>query len=218
MVHALCLDVTVAVETPGPRRTVRLADKVGYGELAVARAEPADGAAVTRAVAVDTPPGAVVEVAGMPVAHLPAEERKIGYVPAGGGLFPQLTIRRNIAYGLDRRVVAERLAARHVEQASEQLGLTLALDLRPHEVTEDERLRTALARAAVHLPEVLVIDLPEALVDDGTGARVKAVPLAELVRAATLSPRFKMAALVCSADSRALGQVESPLAVEEVGA
>jgi ABC-type glutathione transport system ATPase component len=215
-VHALCLDVTVAAGAGETRRTVRLAAEVGYGELAVARAEPADGAAVTRAVAVDTPPGSVVVVGGVDVAQLPPEQRKVGYVPAGGGLLPQLTIRRNITYGLRRRIVAERFVARRLDQASEQLGLGLVLDLRPHEVTEDERLRAALARAAVQLPEVLVVDLPEALVDDGTGARVKPVPLAELVRAATLSRRFDVAALVCSADPRALRQVPTALAVESI--
>lgn len=220
--QALCLDVTVVAGAPGTAgttgtpRTVRLAADVGYGELAVARAEPADGAAVTRAVAVDTPPGGVVVVGGLDVGRLPPDERKIGYVPAGGGLLPQLSIRRNITYGLSRRVIAERFVARRLDQASEQLGLALVLDLRPHEVTEDERLRAGLARAAVQLPEVLVVDLPEALVDDGTGARVKPVPLAELVRAASLSRRFDVAALVCSPDPLALAQVPSPLAVEPV--
>jgi ABC-type thiamine transport system ATPase subunit len=216
-VQALCLDVTVPVGARGTRRTVRLAAEVGYGELAVARAEPADAAALARAVAVDTPPGSVVVVGGVNAVRLPPEERKIGYVPAGGGLLPQLTIRRNITYGLGGRVVAERLAARHVDQASEQLGLALVLDLRPHEVTEDERLRAALARAAVRLPEVLVVDLPEALVDDGTGARVKPVPLAKLVRAASLA-RFDVAALVCSADPRAVAQVRTPLTVDQLDA
>jgi ABC-type glutathione transport system ATPase component len=215
-VHALCLDVTVAAGARRTRRTVRLAAEVGYGELAVAEAEPDDGAAITRAVAVDTPPGSVVEVGGVDVTRLPPEERKIGYVPAGGGLLPQLSIRRNITYGLDRRVIAERFVARRLDQASEQLGLALVLDLRPHEVTEEERLRAALARAAVQLPEVLVVDLPEALVDDGTGARVKPVPLPDLVRAASLSRRFDVAALVCSSDPRAVGQVPTPLAVEVV--
>jgi hypothetical protein len=63
-----------------------------------------------------------------------------------------------------------------------------------------------------------VLDLPEALVDDGTGARVKPVPLDELVKAATLSPRFDVAALVCSADPRALAQVRTPLRVDRLDA
>jgi ABC-type glutathione transport system ATPase component len=108
------------------------------------------------------------------------------------------------------------LVAQRLDQAREQLGLALVLDLRPHEVTEEERLRAALARAAVQLPEVLVVDLPEALVDDGTGVRVKPVPLPDLVRAASLSPKFDVAALVCSSDPRAVGQVPTTLEVEVV--
>jgi ABC-type molybdate transport system ATPase subunit len=210
-VHALVLDVTVA---SGPRRRARLAGTLGHGELAVVRAEPADGAALARAMAVETPPGGQVVVGGTDVAALPPDERKIGYVPAGGALFPHLTLRRNIAYGLRGRPIAERFAGRRLDQASDRLALTPLLDLHPHEVTEDERLRAALARAAVQLPEVLVVDLPEALVDDGSGVRIKPVRLADLARAASLSESFDVATLVYSSDPLALAQVQVPLEVE----
>jgi predicted ABC-type transport system involved in lysophospholipase L1 biosynthesis ATPase subunit len=204
LVPALQLDVTI---TRG-RQCVSLRGELEDGGLAVAGAVPGEAAPLARAIAVETPPGGQVAVAGVDVAGNEPDDRDVGYVPAGGQLLPQFTLRGNIEYGLRRRITAERFVESRVEQASERLDLGLVLDLHPHEVTPDERLRAAVARAAVRLPRVLVLELPDARVDDGTGGPVDPVDLPWLADAASMSDLFELAMVVLSADEAALDQVD----------
>jgi 2-aminoethylphosphonate transport system ATP-binding protein len=119
------------------------------------------GRALSRVVAgLARPLSGRIEVGARDVTGLPPAHWKIGYVPAGGGLLPHLTIRRNIWYGLRRRETVHEVTQDGVSTVIERLELAATLELRPHQLSEAQRLRAAPARAAVCLPEVLVLDLP----------------------------------------------------------
>jgi ABC-type thiamine transport system ATPase subunit len=85
------------------------------------------------------------------------EMRDIGFVPAGGGLSPALSIEQNIAFGLRKRPALRR---HHVRFVADRLHLTGDLRLRPADLPPSGRLRAAVARAMCHRrhPQAIVIE------------------------------------------------------------
>ncbi|GIH14118.1 ATP-binding cassette domain-containing protein [Rugosimonospora africana] len=191
MIEALRLhQLIVAAPARGP--VVRVSVQVPTASFGAVEAPARTGRAVSRVVAgLATPRSGQVWVGGRDVTQLPPARRQIGYVPAGGALLPHLTVRRNIEYGLRRRELVHDVSRDWVETVIERLELRATLDLRPHHLSEAQRLRVALARAAACLPEVLMLDLPTQAGAEGLS---DLVPL--------VSPRDApgVSVLVCSAD------------------
>lgn len=96
---------------------------------------------------------------------IPAEERRIGWVPQEYALFPHLSVRDNVAFGAqgDR---SQRTA--RVQGLLERLGLSALATRRPGELSGGERQKTALARALAAEPEALLLDEPLAALDART--------------------------------------------------
>jgi ABC-type sulfate/molybdate transport systems ATPase subunit len=187
-----------------PRGPVEVSVRVAPGELGAAVLAPEAGRAVARVVAgLAMPRSGRIWVGGRDVTDLPPARRQIGYVPAGGALLPHLTVRRNIGYGLRRRELVHDLSRDWVDAVIERLELGPTLELRPHHLSEAQRFRAALARAAACLPEVLVLDLPVA-----TGAE----RLGDLVPLVSPPDAPGVAVLVCSADPAVLAEI--PLQVQ----
>jgi iron(III) transport system ATP-binding protein len=96
------------------------------------------------------------------------EERKIGYVAQEGALFPHLSVRRNIGYGLPR---AARRAGRRVDELLELVGLpSECADRFPHQLSGGQQQRVALARALAPDPAVVLLDEPFSSLDAGLRA------------------------------------------------
>jgi iron(III) transport system ATP-binding protein len=85
---------------------------------------------------------------------VPADRRKIGYVPQEGSLFPHLSVRQNVGFGLARR---ERRGAR-VEELLSMVGLAGLSARYPHQLSGGQQQRVAVARALVVEPAVLLAD------------------------------------------------------------
>jgi len=86
----------------------------------------------------------------------PPQARRVGYVPQHLGLFPHLSVRENIAFGLHampgavrRQRVEEALALMHLEEVARQ---------RPDGLSGGQQQRVALARALVTRPRILLLD------------------------------------------------------------
>ncbi len=94
---------------------------------------------------------------------LPPERRRLGYVFQEGRLFPHLSVRSNLTYGLRRVAPAERRIG--LEQIVALLGLDALLERRPRDLSGGEKQRVALGRALLANPRLLLLDEPLAALD-----------------------------------------------------
>ncbi|WP_326533943.1 ABC transporter ATP-binding protein [Pseudorhodoferax sp.] len=93
---------------------------------------------------------------------LPPAARRIGYLFQDYALFPHLTVRQNIAFGLtswrSRRLSPAQQA--HIEALLQNFGLSAMADSRPQTLSGGQRQRVALARALACEPSLLLLDEP----------------------------------------------------------
>jgi iron(III) transport system ATP-binding protein len=97
------------------------------------------------------------EVAG-PRAWIPPERRGVGMVFQDYALFPHLTVRQNILFGLDALPRSDRSG--RVEEVLRALELRAYGDRFPHELSGGQQQRVALARALAPRPLVILMDEP----------------------------------------------------------
>jgi iron(III) transport system ATP-binding protein len=107
---------------------------------------------------------------------VPPEKRHIGYVPQDGALFPHLTVRENIGFGLRR---ARRKCGR-IEELLELTSLDGMAERYPHQLSGGQQQRVALARALAPRPELVLLDEPFSALDAALRASVRAEVLAIL--------------------------------------
>ncbi|MCK8602796.1 molybdenum ABC transporter ATP-binding protein [Syntrophobacteraceae bacterium DRH4] len=98
--------------------------------------------------------------------NVPPEKRRIGYVFQDDRLFPHLSVRANLTYGMPGRRSKNRCVA--FEQAVAVLGVEQLLDRRPAKLSGGEKQRVAIGRALLTSPSILLMDEPLASLD---GAR-----------------------------------------------
>jgi multiple sugar transport system ATP-binding protein len=75
-------------------------------------------------------------------------------------LYPHMSVRQNLGYGLRVRRTPKREAARRVEEVAELLGLTALLERRPAQLSGGQRQRVAMGRAIVRQPKAFLMDEP----------------------------------------------------------
>lgn len=106
-----------------------------------------------------------VEIGGRDVASVPVRSRNIGMVFQNYALFPNMTVARNIAFGLRTRRVSRSEIARRVDLMLEMIGLTNLGARLPAELSGGQQQRVALARALIIRPGVLLMDEPLGALD-----------------------------------------------------
>jgi molybdate transport system ATP-binding protein len=141
-------------------------DLPGRGVTAVFGASGSGKTTLLRCIAGLERPSGEVRVNGevwQDVARfMPTHRRSLGYVFQEANLFPHLTVRGNLDYGMKRLAAARRLdRARTVEL----LGIGHLLDRKPEGLSGGERQRVAIARALLTSPRLLLMDEPLAALD-----------------------------------------------------
>jgi ABC-type sugar transport system ATPase subunit len=126
----------------------------------------------------ESPSDGRILIDGQDVTDLPPRERDIAMVFQNYALYPHLSVRENISFGLRMRRVDPQEIARRVERVSESLEIGMLHDRRPGQLSGGQRQRVALARAIVREPAVFLFDEPLSNLD----AQVRAQTRGELVR------------------------------------
>ena len=120
----------------------------------------------------EPPTSGEVWLNGSRIDHLPPYQRNVNTVFQSYALFPHLTVRGNIEFGLRRRR-SEAIDAR-VMKVIEQVRLHGKESRMPNQLSGGERQRVALARALVLAPDVLLLDEPLSALDPQLRKQVRA--------------------------------------------
>jgi len=157
---AFALDVELALPAPGASA---LFGPSGCGKTTVLRAL----AGLERGAGRVVVEGEIWQddAAGL---FLPPHRRPIGYVIQEAALFPHLSVRANVEYGIRRHVGARIDLAPLIEL----LGIGALMDRRPATLSGGERQRVAIARALAGDPPLILADEPTAALDAKTGLLV----------------------------------------------
>ena len=101
-----------------------------------------------------------VIIGGKEVSHLPPWKRDLGMVFQSYALWPHMTVRKNVAFGLEERRVTREECNKRVDWALDLVGLLELAGRRPSQLSGGQQQRVALARTIVIEPQVLLLDEP----------------------------------------------------------
>ena len=106
---------------------------------------------------------------------VPAHKRDIGMVFQNYAIFPHLTVKENVAYGLKARKVGKQEMETRVSEALELVQISHLADRKPNELSGGQQQRVALARAFVIEPSVLLMDEPLSNLDAKLRVQMRSV-------------------------------------------
>jgi multiple sugar transport system ATP-binding protein len=114
-----------------------------------------------------------VSLAGRDVTALPPRDRDIAMVFQSYALYPHLTVRDNMAFGLKLRGAPAAEIAARIKEASAMLGLDALLERLPKQLSGGQRQRVAMGRAIVRRPTIFLFDEPLSNLDAALRAEVR---------------------------------------------
>ena len=104
--------------------------------------------------------GGEIELAGRVVNDLEPADRNIAMVFQNYALYPHMTVRKNLAYGLKNRGMPNSEIDQKVIEAGELLQISEFLDRKPSQLSGGQRQRVAMGRAIVRDPAIFLFDEP----------------------------------------------------------
>jgi sulfate transport system ATP-binding protein len=122
----------------------------------------------------EQPDGGQVLLDGADITRVPVERRGIGFVFQHYAAFKHMTVRRNVAFGLEIRRRPRKVVRERVEELLELVQLTGLADRYPAQLSGGQRQRMALARALAVRPRVLLLDEPFGALDARVRAELRA--------------------------------------------
>ncbi|MEJ2503226.1 MAG: ATP-binding cassette domain-containing protein, partial [Gemmatimonadota bacterium] len=149
----------------GPDGPVAVEDatfRVEDGELVVLVGPSGCGkSTVLRMVAgLESPTAGAIWIGDRRVDGVAPQDRDIAMVFQSYALYPHMTVRENLAFGLKLRKTPKEDVAERVDRAAAILGIGEILDRRPKQLSGGQRQRVALGRAIVRDPRVFLFDEP----------------------------------------------------------
>ena len=156
--------------------------EIGEGELLVLLGASGCGKTTTlRCLAgLETPTSGSIELGGRTVfdggrrLEVPAEKRSVGMVFQSYALWPHMKVRKNIAYPLKVRKIAEGLKGGWVEEVADMVDCGHLLDRYPSQLSGGQQQRVALARGLVARPDLVLFDEPLSNLDAKLRMQVRA--------------------------------------------
>lgn len=107
-----------------------------------------------------TPEQGRILIGGRDVTNLPPEQRDTGMVFQSYALWPHMTVRENVAFGLELRKVAKSELRERVDEALALVRMSERAEYKPNQLSGGQQQRVALARALVIRPACLLLDEP----------------------------------------------------------
>jgi multiple sugar transport system ATP-binding protein len=101
-----------------------------------------------------------IEIGNRDVTELAPRSRDIAMVFQSYALYPHMTVRQNLGYGLRARRTPKDEITRRVAEVADLLGLSDLLDRRPAQLSGGQRQRVAMGRAIVRQPQAFLLDEP----------------------------------------------------------
>jgi multiple sugar transport system ATP-binding protein len=101
-----------------------------------------------------------ITIDGRDVTDLPPRSRDVAMVFQSYALYPHMSVRENLGYGLRVRKTPKKEAERRVAEVAKLLGLEEMLDRRPAALSGGQRQRVAMGRAIVREPKAFLMDEP----------------------------------------------------------
>ncbi|CAG0975902.1 sulfate transport system ATP-binding protein [Burkholderiales bacterium] len=158
----------------------------------------------------ETPDAAEIRFAGRDLTDIPARERNFGIVFQSYSLFPNMTVARNIAYGLEcRKWRREDIPGRVISMLA-LVNLSDQAAKFPHQLSGGQQQRVALARALAPRPAVLLLDEPLSALD----AKVREDLRAEIK---DLQSRLRITTIMVTHDQHEAMEVADRIVVMDRG-
>jgi ABC-type sugar transport system ATPase subunit len=169
----------------------------------------------------ETPDAGTIRIGGRDVTHLSPRDRDVAMVFQSYALYPHLTVRENLGFGLKLRGADPKTIAERVDEVAQMLGLAHLLDRYPRQMSGGQRQRVAMGRAIARRPSLFLFDEPLSNLDAAlrSDVRVEIKRLHQRLRATMLYVTHDQVEAMTLADrlvvlrAGAVEQVGTPLEV-----
>ena len=162
---------------PGGHTAIRHLDlQIDEGEFLVLVGPSGCGkSTLLRLIAgLETPTAGRIAIGDADVTDVPPQTRDLAMVFQSYALYPHMSVRDNLAYGLKVRRTDRATIAKQVAAVAEALGIETLLDRRPAQLSGGQRQRVALGRAMVRQPKAFLLDEPLSNLDPSLRTQARA--------------------------------------------